>query len=391
MEKLTKEEAISLINNSKDFNDQLKGYLFLIDKEHNSEAMIALANIYYNNKDMENAIKYYKKASDFRNPLGNTMLGFIYYYGRGVDKDYSLAFKYFTKGSLDHEYHSILKLSDMYKLGQYVNQNYNYALDYIEPLFNEGMNRFLKGEYKNNPVFDCAMRYADAYKDGLGYKKNLEEALNYYTFAYNGFVKQMKYDKYETYNKLKYCLNNLENIKKELNKVDESVYDVLDFVFDKSFKFSFDKEDNYIILNFKFNEKEIFNYPQLNKTFVLDNVSLKFSNISEYNKIEYDELRPIDYVIKGNTLRLYDEESTLMHFNFDKISSNIKKTPNFYDLILCLEKGNVVLHYDTFDEEILIDHNNQVTYKLDHYKNIDDFILNCDKLRDNFSKVLEIR
>ena len=387
---MTHEEAIKLINNSKNFDDSLKGFLYLADKEHNTNAMMALANNYYNNKEIDKAISYYKKASDFHNPLGFTMLGFIYYYGRGVDKNYELAFKYFTKASLDHEYHAMLKLSDMYLNGYFVNQNYHYAYDYLEPLFNEGMIKFLKNEYKDNPLFDVSMRFGHLYKEGLYVKKNLEEALKYYVLAYNGFIKQIEFDKFESYNKLKFCLSKIEELKKEINKDFYIRYDLLDFIFDKNFKFDYRYENDNVDLIFKFLNKELFIYPQVNKVFLLDEIVLKFGNVSDFNKIEYEEIRPIDYQFKGRTLRLYDEDSTVMHFDFDSFNSSIEIKPDFYDLLGYLNKGNVLLKYKDHEENIVVNKDNTIVYNNKTFKNIDDFMLNNKELKDKFNSVEKI-
>lgn len=59
----------------------------------------------------------------------------MYYYGKGIEKDYNEAFKLFSRGSLEGETTSIIKLSDMYKNGYYVEQNYGTSINILDPLF----------------------------------------------------------------------------------------------------------------------------------------------------------------------------------------------------------------------------------------------------------------
>ncbi|KAG7294754.1 hypothetical protein JYU34_022881 [Plutella xylostella] len=46
--------------------------------------------------DNETALRYFKKAAELNNPVGQSGLGIMYLQGRGVPKDPSAAFKYFT-------------------------------------------------------------------------------------------------------------------------------------------------------------------------------------------------------------------------------------------------------------------------------------------------------
>ncbi len=383
------EEAISLINNSKELSKIKEGFLYLIEKEKNTSAMIALGNISYNNNDVKSAIKYYKKAADYQNPLGFTMLGYLYYYGKSVEKDYFLAFKYFTKGYLNHEYHSTLKLSDMYKNGYYINQNYRYAESLLEPLFDKGMSDFLKGNIKDNPVFDVSLRYAEGCLKGEGVEKDLEKALEYYTLSYYGFSLLMSDNDIEIYNKLKFSLNNVIKLRKELNKESIDKYTVLDFVLDKKFDFSRVIEDDKVTLKFNFKDKTLYICPELMKCFVLDNIDFTFNNIKKFNQMDYEVMRPIDYQFKENIFRLYDEDNTLLHFEFESFNTSLDNKHNFYDLIYLLSLGSVKVNFKDSVEEIIVDETS-IKYKDEEYKSIDDFILNNKSLKNKFDLVISL-
>ena len=45
----------------------------------------------------ETAFKYFKTAAGLGNPVGQSGLGLLALYGKGVEKDYKKAFEYFQK------------------------------------------------------------------------------------------------------------------------------------------------------------------------------------------------------------------------------------------------------------------------------------------------------
>lgn len=49
--------------------------------------------------DNDTAFKYFKKAADLGNPVGQSGLGVMYLQGRGIPKDTLKAFSYFTKAA----------------------------------------------------------------------------------------------------------------------------------------------------------------------------------------------------------------------------------------------------------------------------------------------------
>ena len=312
---MDKNEAIKKINEGKTVDEKVDGALYMANVEKNTSAMIFLGDYYYQTQKLELAIAYYKKAIEHKNPLGYTRLGFMYYYGKGIEKDYNEAFKLFSRGSLEGETTSIIKLSDMYKNGYYVEQNYGTSVNILDPLFQRGMKDLLNKKYKNNPIFEVALRYADLFLNGFHFKKNHRKALNYYILAYKGFLLQD--NSKDHMNKINYCLNNINNLKEELSDL-YSDYELLDFAFDHDFTFDYKIDENaLLIFNFTSNELYI-DIKNLNFD-VYKQVCVKFSDINKFNKVDYDVLRPNDYRIEKKKLRLYDDESTLMHFEFENI------------------------------------------------------------------------
>lgn len=65
-------------------------------------------------QDNETAYKYFKKAAELGNPVGQSGLGLMYLYGRGVEKDTSKALQYFKKAAEQSWVDGQLHLGNMY-------------------------------------------------------------------------------------------------------------------------------------------------------------------------------------------------------------------------------------------------------------------------------------
>jgi TPR repeat protein len=65
-------------------------------------------------QDNDTAYKYFKKAADLGNPVGQSGLGLMYLYGKGVDRDYGKALKYFSQAADQGWVDGQLQLGNMY-------------------------------------------------------------------------------------------------------------------------------------------------------------------------------------------------------------------------------------------------------------------------------------
>ena len=379
---MDKLEALELIN--KNNLESIKGYVYMADHEHNTSAMVILGDYYYAKGDYSYAIKYFQEAGDYKDNRGYNRLGSMYFYGKGVEKDYHLAYKYFTKSYLNQDKYAAIKLADMYINGYFVNKDPSYALEYLEPLYNYYMGEHIKGNYKDNLLYEVLIRYSHCYESGLGIKKDLEEALKCLVIAYDGFSKQMKYSN-KSYNLLKYTLNEIDRLKK-IVKVDP--YEILNLALDTTNTFSYVLDNDTLTFIFSLNNKEVITSLANLCSVVTDKIEIKFNKVNDFNKIDYEQMRPIDYQVKNNLFRLYDTESTLMHFTFESFESNIFAKPNYYDLIDLLKKGNVLVSFED-NSEIITSNENGVSYLGRNYKSIDDFILNSP-LKENPKEIKKL-
>jgi len=379
---MTEKEALELIKLNNE--DSIKGYEFLANRMHDTTSMIILANYYYSKKEYYKTIDYFKKAGDYKDSRGFTNLGSMYYYGRGVEKNYEMAYKYFTKAYLLSDKFAALKLSDMYMNGYYVRNDYSYALEYLEPIYTSQMIEYLKGNKKDNLLFEVLLRYAKCYEIGKGFAKSLDKALKSLIIAKDGFEYQMNFNN-KSYNLLKYTRN---EIKRLSSLVDNNKFEIFDSILDNKFDFTYDTHDTNVVMHFNFNDKILLVSTSDLKSYLVNNVDVTFNNIKDFNKIEYDVMRPIDYQVKNDLFRLYDEDSTLMHFKFESFETSLHKYKSYYDLIDLLVNGNVCLLYSNRKEMIYVS-TDSVKYLDEVYKSIDDFILNSS-LRKSFDTVLDM-
>lgn len=68
----------------------------------------------YIDADNETALKYFTKAAELGNPVGQSGLGIMYLQGKGVPKDTSKAYNYFTQAAEQGWVDGQLQLGNMY-------------------------------------------------------------------------------------------------------------------------------------------------------------------------------------------------------------------------------------------------------------------------------------
>lgn len=79
----------------------------------------------------ETARKYFENAAEKGNPVGQSGLGLMYLYGKGVKRDYAKAFKYFTQAANQGWVDGQLQLGIMYFNGLGVPKDYRTAIKYF--------------------------------------------------------------------------------------------------------------------------------------------------------------------------------------------------------------------------------------------------------------------
>jgi TPR repeat protein len=144
-------------------------YLQKAAKAGNGNALAFLGKIHSEgshpfNKSNEIALQYFREAAEKGNPIGQSGLGLMYLYGRGVYKNHLKAFEYFLQSARQGWVEGQLYLGLMYLNGLSVNRNYQLAFKY-----------FTLASKSNHLLgfFNLAQMFAS----GLGIKKSCTTAV----------------------------------------------------------------------------------------------------------------------------------------------------------------------------------------------------------------------
>lgn len=141
-------------------------------------------------KDINKAIKWFKKAAKGGIKFGNECIGMIYFQGNDLPTDYKKAFKYFTKDNCKKSFCTTYALGEMYRNGWYVEKDpdiaYSYYCDivYKKPLYDKNGNNldeiddyFWRACYR----VACAEHYGEGAEIHLGSAlENLFKAMQLY-------------------------------------------------------------------------------------------------------------------------------------------------------------------------------------------------------------------
>ncbi|CAD1475233.1 unnamed protein product, partial [Heterotrigona itama] len=126
------------------FDQDLIEYYQLLAKKGDIQAQVGLGQLHYQGgrgiylegsdivkQDNETAYKYFKKAAELGNPVGQSGLGLMYLYGRGVERDTAKALQYFSEAAEQGWVDGQLQLGNMYFSGTGVRRDYKLANKYF--------------------------------------------------------------------------------------------------------------------------------------------------------------------------------------------------------------------------------------------------------------------
>ncbi|MBR1568780.1 MAG: SEL1-like repeat protein [Lachnospiraceae bacterium] len=153
--------------------------------------------------DYENAVKYYKKASDNGYRVGMLYIGDICYYGRGRDVDYEKALKYYKKAANLGQISAMNMIGVMYYNGSGLEQDLESAVKWYNKAASLGNATSMGNlswcyyngdgtevdyaksmEWAQNALVggepEGYFRVAWLYDEGLGVEENDDTALDYY-------------------------------------------------------------------------------------------------------------------------------------------------------------------------------------------------------------------
>ena len=152
--------------------DVLEGVLNLAENG-NIYAMVELGYYYRKNeinKNYEEAIKWYSKATEQGYVEAQCALGYMYYNGEGVERDYKKAVEWYSKAAEQEYALAEVWLGFLYKNGEGVEQDYEKAVEWFRKSAEQG-------------YVSAQSELADMYYSGYGVEQDYEKAVELYRKA----------------------------------------------------------------------------------------------------------------------------------------------------------------------------------------------------------------
>lgn len=165
----------------------LMGQTFVVAaRDGDAVAQYKLGRMYAQNdkmqKDIKEAIYWYKKAAEQNQKDAIMALGDLYYYGTEVKRNLHLAFTYYKQASELDNYEACYSLGEMYAQGVGVAKHLPTAFSYYKKAADKG------------GLAKAMFKVGTMYYDGLGCKKDVAQSLNYIKMAYKeGYPTALEY------------------------------------------------------------------------------------------------------------------------------------------------------------------------------------------------------
>jgi TPR repeat protein len=144
------------------------------DKPKDPSDQYHLANKYYYgdgvNQDYTTAVEWYTKSAEQGNEMAQLHLGWMYESGEGIEKNYVKAVEWYTKSAKQGYARAQTNLGCMYERGDGVDQDYTTALEWYQKAAEQG------NKYAQNKL-GCM------YENGEGIEKNYVKAVEWYQKA----------------------------------------------------------------------------------------------------------------------------------------------------------------------------------------------------------------
>ena len=145
-------------------------------EDGNADAMNDLGAHYYDGwrgleQSFSKAVALYHRAAENGSRAAQENLGYCYYYGRDMERDYEKAFHYFALGAFDGHLISLYKIGDMYQNGYFVEKNPTEAFRIYDRCI--GMMTDADAPIVAGPVF---LRLGNCFLYGNGVEENAKNA-----------------------------------------------------------------------------------------------------------------------------------------------------------------------------------------------------------------------
>ena len=119
---------------------------------------------------IDEIVGWFQNAAEQGDSIAQKILGDIYYGGKGVPQNYSLAAQFYREAGDQGDMHSQKKLADMYRFGNGVGRDCDEALKWYMKAASQG-------------DIESAAELGDMYYDGEGIPQNYTLAAKWYQMA----------------------------------------------------------------------------------------------------------------------------------------------------------------------------------------------------------------
>ncbi len=135
-------------------------------EKYNAQHLYDLGIEYFNSQNYENAIECYSKAAELGLPEAQNELGNMYYYGWGVERDFSKAFNYYRNAAKAGYVDAQNSLGECYLLGKGIDRDNEEAIKWIKKAAEQGnvSAQNSMGEFYLLGVAGLSQNYTEAVK-----------------------------------------------------------------------------------------------------------------------------------------------------------------------------------------------------------------------------------
>ncbi len=140
------------------------------DGHMNTSVQFYIGVMYDKGQGHSGAARWYEKAAKQGHREAQSNLGYMYYMGQGLDRDYNEAAKWYLKAAEQKHVQAQFNLGFMYSKGQGVDRDYNKAVEWYRKAANQ------KYAHAQNML-------GSMYLKGQGVEQNYEESVKWYRMA----------------------------------------------------------------------------------------------------------------------------------------------------------------------------------------------------------------
>ena len=137
----------------------------------------------YVEQDFKKAVMWYRTAAQSQNPIGYYCLGQCFYRGHGVELNHAKAYDNFFKGTMKGFNINSVVASDMFKNGEFVEKDMQFAATLYKRVYEEELGFFAINDFYSDTYGQVCLRLGECYLHGIGVAPDTEKANFYFKEA----------------------------------------------------------------------------------------------------------------------------------------------------------------------------------------------------------------